>query len=232
MSSPARSANRAELRRALERDVSGEVRFDPYSRALYSTDASIYRIEPVGVVLPRNADDVQAVIRACNREGVWVLPRGGGTSLSGQTVNHAVVVDFSKYMHDVLEVRPEEGWVRTQPGITLDELNRQLRPHGLFFTPDPSTSSRANVGGAMGNNSCGANSIRYGRTVDHVLEMEVVLSDGTRALFKKLNGAEVESKLSAGGLEASIYRSVRQIAQDSREEADRRFPKILRRNGG
>ncbi|MBI2965743.1 MAG: FAD-binding protein [Chloroflexi bacterium] len=232
MSAPARAADRAELQRALERAVSGEVRFDPYSRALYSTDASIYRIEPIGVVLPRNADDVQAVIEVCHRDGVWVLPRGGGTSLSGQTVNHAIVLDFSKYMHDVLEIKPDEGWVRTQPGITLDELNRQVRPHELFFTPDPSTSSRANVGGAIGNNSCGANSIRYGRTVDHVLEQDVVLSDGSRALFKKVTGRETEAKLSAAGLEGSIYRSVRQIAQDSRDEADRRFPKILRRNGG
>jgi FAD/FMN-containing dehydrogenase/Fe-S oxidoreductase len=229
---PTASPDMADLQRDLRRRVAGEVRFDPYSRAMYSTDASIYRIEPLGVVLPRDADDVQAVVEICHREGVWVLPRGGGTSLSGQTVNRAVVVDFSKYMHEVLEVRPEEGWVRTQPGITLDELNRQLRTHGLFFTPDPSTSSRANVGGAMGNNSCGANSIRYGRTVDHIREMDVVLADGSRTRFGRVEGPALETKLAARGLEGEIYRSVRQIANDSREEVGRRFPKILRRNGG
>lgn len=221
-----------DLRHALERVVSGEVRFDPYTRAMYSTDGSIYQIEPVGVVLPRNADDVQAVMEVCGSNGVPVLPRGGGTSLSGQTVNHAVVLDFSKYMHNVLEIRPEENWVRTEPGVTIDELNRQLRPHSLFFTPDPSTTSRANVGGAMGNNSCGATSIRYGKTVDHVMQIDAVLSDGTRAVFEQLAGSKLESKLSARGLEGDIYRSVQQIAEASRDEVERRFPKILRRNGG
>lgn len=199
---------------------------------MYATDASIYQIEPIGVVLPRNADDVQAVVEACRTTGTPVLPRGGGTSLSGQTVNRAVVMDFSKYMHNVLEVNPDEKWVRTQPGITIDELNRQLRPHGLMFTPDPSTSSRANVGGAMGNNSCGAHSIIYGKTVDHVLEMDVVLSDGTRTHFRRLEGATLNAKLAGSGLESDIYRRVRDISQSARAEVERRFPKILRRVGG
>lgn len=222
----------AQLQNELSNAVEGEVRFDAYSRALYSTDASIYQIEPVGVVIPKHAADVQAVIETCNRNGVAVLPRGGGTGLSGQTVNHAVVIDFSKYMHDVLEINPEERWVRTQPGITIDELNRHLRPHGLMFTPDPSTSSRANVGGAMGNNSCGSHSIIYGKTVDHVLEMDVTLSDGSQTVFKNVQGGELEHKLALSGLEGEIYRGVRDISARASELVEARFPKILRRVGG
>ena len=226
------AAERDQLRAELEEAVEGEVRFDSYTRAIYATDASIYQMDPVGVVLPRDAADVQAVIETCNRHGVAVLPRGGGTGLSGQTVNHAVVIDFSKYMHDVLEINPEEQWVRTQPGITLDELNRQLQPHGLMFTPDPSTSSRANVGGAMGNNSCGSHSIIYGKTVDHVLEMDVTLSDGFQAVFGLREGAALESKLALSGLEGEIYRGVRDVSARAAAAVEERFPKILRRVGG
>jgi FAD/FMN-containing dehydrogenase/Fe-S oxidoreductase len=222
----------AQLQHELSAIVEGEVRFDPYSRALYSTDASIYQIEPVGVVIPRHTADVQAVIETCNRNGVAVLPRGGGTGLSGQTVNHAVVIDFSKYMHDILEINSDERWVRTQPGITLDELNRQIRPHGLMFTPDPSTSSRANVGGAMGNNSCGSHSIIYGKTVDHVLEMDVTLSDGSQTIFRNVESGALEAKLALSGLEGEIYRGVRDISARSAELVEARFPKILRRVGG
>ena len=220
------------LRAELAAAVSGEVRFDPYSRAMYATDASIYEMTPIGVVLPRSAGDVQAVIATCYKHGFWVLPRGGGTSLAGQTVNHAVVIDFSKHMHRVLEINADERWVRTQPGITLDELNRQLLPHGLMFAPDPSTSSRANVGGAIGNNSCGTHSVVYGKTVDHVLEIDVVLSDGSPTQFRRFEGERLESKLSGSGLEGQIYRRVREVSQSARDEVDRRFPKIMRRVGG
>lgn len=226
------SDDTAHLERELRAAVGGEVRFDPYSRALYATDASIYQMEPVGVVIPRNADDVSAVMDIARRYGAAVLPRGGGTSLSGQTTNHAVVMDFSKYMYNMLEVNREERWVRTQPGVTIDDLNRQLRPHGLFFTPDPSTSSRANVGGAMGNNSCGSHSIVYGKTVDQVREMDVVLSDGVQTRLMPMSGADLESRLAAEGLEGHIYRRVREIAAEQQAEVDKRFPKILRRVGG
>jgi len=220
------------LETELKRRISGEVRFDPYSRALYSTDASIYQIEPVGVVIPRDSDDVVAVVSSCAQAGVAVLPRGGGTGLAGQTVNHAVVLDFSKYMHQVLEVNPEEGWVRTQPGITLDELNHQLRPHGLHFAPDPTTSNRATVGGAIGNNSCGAHSVLYGKTSDHVKEVSVVLSDGTLAGFGPVEGSTLEAKLAREDLEGRIYRDVARIAEEQREEIGLRFPRIMRRVSG
>ncbi|MBI2171260.1 MAG: FAD-binding protein [Chloroflexi bacterium] len=216
----------------LRRTLSGEVRFDPYSKALYSTDASLYRIPPVGVVLPRSAGDVAAVVSLCAQAGVAVLPRGGGTSLAGQTVNHAVVMDFSKYMRGVLEVNQEQRWVRAQPGIPLDELNHHLRPTGLHYTPDPTTSSRATVGGTIGNNSCGAHSVLYGKTVDHVKEVSVVLSNGQAAHFRPLSGPELESSLAQDTLEGAIYRDALRIARDNAAEIDRRFPKIRRRVSG
>ena len=142
----------AELFHELSENIGGEVRFDNYSRQMYSTDGSIYKIDPLGVVIPRNSDDVISVHEISSKIKTIITPRGGGTSLSGQTVNSGIVVDFSKYMNKIIEVCPEEKWVRTQPGITIDNLNRHLSNYGLFFTPDPSTSSRANVGGAMGSN--------------------------------------------------------------------------------
>ena len=221
-----------ELEHDLKRAIAGEVRFDSYSREMYATDGSIYRIVPLGVVLPRDTDDVSAAIETAARHGAPVLPRGGGTGLAGQTVNRAVVLDFSKYMHDVLEVNTEERWVRTQPGIAIGELNRQLASTGLHFTPDPSTANRANIGGAIGNNSCGAHSIVYGKTVDHVLDLDVALSDGTRTRFGRVDPAGLESSMSGSGLEAAIYRGARRIAEAARDEIGRRFPKIMRRVGG
>ncbi len=137
---------REELSQELRRRVSGEVRFDPFSRVLYSTDASIYQMEPVGVVIPRSVEDLLAVMEVARDNGVPVLPRAGGTSLAGQTVNHAIVIDFSKYLNQLIEVNQEESWARVQPGIVLDDLNRQLLPYGLMYAPVPSTSSRVCVG--------------------------------------------------------------------------------------
>ena len=225
-------STRSQLVEELKRVVAGEVRFDRYARQMYSTDASIYKMTPIGVVLPRDADDVSAVIETCSSAGVSVLPRGGGTGLSGQTVNRGVVVDFSKYMHDVIEINREEGWVHTQPGITIDELNRQVAHTGKYFTPDPSTSSRANIGGAMGNNSCGSHSIIYGKTVDQVQQMSVVLADGSRATFEALNAAQLEGKMTLSNREGQIYRGIPDVADQAAGEVDRRFPKILRRVGG
>ncbi len=228
----AERAARGEIEQELKRIIRGEVRFDDYSRHLYSTDASIYMMTPAGVVLPRDADDVAAAIETCAENGISVMPRGGGTSLSGQTVNTGVVIDFSKYMHRVLQLNVEDNQVHAQPGITIDELNRQLAPSGLYFTPDPSTSSRANIGGAMGNNSCGSHSIVYGKTVDQVQEMSVVLSDGSSAVFKPIRGDEIEQRMAATGLEGEIYRNISQIAARAASEAEARFPKLLRRVGG
>jgi FAD/FMN-containing dehydrogenase/Fe-S oxidoreductase len=231
-SAHARRQEARDLEQELRRATSGEVRFDAYTRALYSTDASIYQMEPVGAVLPKSADEVAAVIEVCHRNDVRVLPRGGGTGLSGQTVNHAVVIDFTKYMHELAEVNPQERWALVQPGITLTELNRQVARHGLFYTPDPSTASRATIGGGIGNNSCGAHSIIYGKTVDQVLSLDVVLSDGTKTRFEPVTAGSLEQKLARSGLEGHIYRRVREVAQAHRDEVERRFPKIMRRVGG
>ncbi len=227
-----RSSVSTDLEAELKKSVNGEVRFDEITRQMYSTDASLYRIEPVGVIIPRDQDDVQAVLEIADKNKVSVLPRGGGTGLSGQTVNNSLVLDFSKYMYQVQEINPEEQWVRTQPGITIDDLNRQIMHAGLFFTSDPSTSSRANIGGALGNNSCGAHSIVYGKTVDHILSMNVVLSDGSSTVFEQLAPSVLESKLKSETLEGRIYNQVKDIAYRSTVAVQKRYPKILRRVGG
>ena len=227
-----RESDTREMVEDLNKLVSGEVRFDKMSRVLYSTDASIYEIEPIGVVIPRTPEDVIAVVETANKYGVSVLPRGGGTSLGGQTVGHSIVMDFSKYMHNVIEVNEEERWVRTQPGIVLDVLNHQLRDRGLLFAPDPSTSNRGNVGGALGNNSCGAHSIMWGKTVDNVRELDVVLSDGTPTRFGGLDGAQLESRMRGEGLEGDIYRGLFRIGEANRDEIIARYPKIQRRVSG
>ena len=227
-----RGREREELAQLLRQRVSGEVKFDPFSRVLYSTDASIYQMEPVGVVIPRNVDDVQAVMEIARDSNVPVLPRTGGTSLAGQTVNHAIVVDFSKYLNQVLEVNQEEGWARVQPGIILDQLNRQLAGHGLQYAPDPTTSNRACVGGGIGNNTCGAHSVLYGKTLDHVMEVDTILADASRTHFGPLEAHELEAKLSGTGLESDIYRGIRSIAQENLAEITARYPQIPRRVSG
>jgi FAD/FMN-containing dehydrogenase/Fe-S oxidoreductase len=227
-----RGKEREELAQALRKRVSGEVRFDAVSRVLYSTDASIYQMEPVGVVIPRSVEDVLAVVELARDTGVPVLPRGGGTSLAGQTVNHAIVVDFSKYLNQVLEVNQEEHWARVQPGIVLEQLNKQMAPHGLQYAPDPTTANRACVGGGVGNNTCGAHSVIYGKTLDHVKELRVVLADAAQAHLHPLSGQELEGKLSGAGLESDIYRGVRRIGRDNQAEIEARYPKIMRRVSG
>ena len=227
-----RGRERDELANELRQKVNGEVRFDPFSRVLYSTDASIYQMEPVGVVIPRDVDDVVAVMQVAHENKIPVLPRAGGTSLAGQCVNHAIVMDFSKYMNQLIEVNEEEHWAKVQPGIVLDQLNKLLLPYNLHYAPDPTTASRACVGGGIGNNTCGAHSVIYGKTLDHVKELDVVLSDANRTILRELNPNELENKLSGTGLESDIYRGVLRIAKGSASEIESRYPKILRRVSG
>ena len=212
--------------------VTGEVRFDAYSRAMYSTDASIFQIQPLGVVLPASKEDVIATVELARRYGVPVLPRGGGTSLAGQTVGEAIVMDMSKHMNRLLEVNLEECWARVQPGIVLEELNHLLADSNLFFAPDPATANRSNVGGAIGNNSCGSHSILYGKTIDHVLGLEAVLSNGDVARLGALSPEALAAKTRLDGLEGDIYRKVREIVAGSAEEIEERYPRIMRRVGG
>jgi FAD/FMN-containing dehydrogenase/Fe-S oxidoreductase len=226
------AANGTDLERELRRVVEGEVRFDAMTRQLYATDASMYQAEPIGVVLPRSAADVHAVLELANRYNVPVLPRGGGTSLAGQTVNHAVVLDFSRFMNRVLEVNREELWCRVQPGLVQDELNAHVRPLGLLFGPDTSTSNRATLGGMCGNNSAGSHSIAYGMTVDHVLELTCLLADGSEVVLRDLTPAELEAKSRGDGLEGQVYREVRRLVGQHADEIRARYPRIMRRVSG
>lgn len=221
-----------DLEHELRRRVWGEVRFDPISRVLYSTDASIYEIEPIGVVVPRDEADVQAVLEVARAARVPVLPRGGGTSLAGQAVGRAIVLDFSKYMNRVVEVNEDEGWVRVQPGLVRDELVAAVAPTGLTFGPETSTSNRATIGGMIGNNSSGARSIVYGKTVDNVLAVRVLLAGGEVVHFGPLSREEAFARARGEGPEARIYREVLRIVEENRDEVACRFPKILRRVGG
>src|SRR2546422_6302851 len=178
----------------------------------------MYQVEPVGVVIPRDADDVQAALEVANKNGVAVLPRGGGTSLTGQTVNHALVLDFSQHLNRVVEVNAEERWARVEPGQVQEELNHHVRSLGLLFGPDTSTSNRATLGGMIGNNSGGSHSIAYGLTVDHVLEVTALLADGTRVRFGTVTPAEFEAKARLDGAEGRIYRELAAIRAEDAEE--------------
>ena len=216
----------------LQKRIAGEVRFDAMSKMLYSTDASIYQIEPLGVVIPRHADDVVAAITIAGEHGVPVLPRGGGTSLAGQTVGKALVIDVSQHMNNILELHTDEHWAWVQPGVVQDQFNTYLRPHGFLFGPDTSTSNRATLGGMIGNNSAGSRSVLYGKTIDHVIELQVVLSDGSVTTLRPLDKALLEQTMRRPDLEGHIYREIARIARDNREAIVERYPKIQRRVSG
>jgi FAD/FMN-containing dehydrogenase/Fe-S oxidoreductase len=221
--------NVEELKRRLEEKIEGEVRFDKISRALYSTDASVYLIEPLGVVVAKTREDIIQALAICRNFRCPVTMRGGGTSQAGQAIGAGIQIDTSKYYNRLLEVNAEQMWVRVEPGIVLDELNAQLAPIGLRFAPDISTASRATIGGMMANNSSGARSVLYGKTIDHVIEQTVLLSDGSIAHFREIVRNEVPT---GDTLEAACYRTVLGLAAEHAAEIDRRYPKILRRVGG
>jgi FAD/FMN-containing dehydrogenase/Fe-S oxidoreductase len=226
------AVDRDALERALREGLAGEVRFDRVSRALYATDASVYQIEPLGVVLPRSRDDLLKAVRICLAHSCPMTLRGGGTSQAGQAIGAGVIIDTSKYLNAILEVNLSERWVRVEPGLVLDELNAALRPHGLRFAPDVSTASRATVGGMMANNSSGARSVLYGKTIDHVLEQEVVLSDGSVVHCRPMSRAEAGQIATSATFEGTCYRTLLDLVDRHRDEIDRRFPKVLRRVGG
>src|SRR3984893_12034026 len=218
------------LEARLRREVRGEVLFDAFSRGRYSSDASIYQIEPLGVVVPRSREDAAAAIAIAREEGVPVLPRGGGTSQCGQTVARALVIDCSKYFDRVISVDVEGRRARVEPGVVLDRLNRLLRKDKLFFPVDPSTASRATIGGMTANNSCGSHSLRYGNMVHNVRGVDALLADGTAAWF-----GEVPGNFDDGSMPERYRDLVRRMRDLHRREADeieRRFPKVLRRVGG
>lgn len=210
----------------------GETHFDRLTRLLYSTDASIYQMIPVGVAVPRTADEVSAAVEIAGRHDVPVLPRGGGSSLAGQAVGNALILDLSRYMNEVIEIDPEARRVRAQPGITRAALNRALRPHGLMYGPDPASGDRATVGGMLANNSTGTHSILYGMTDQHVVSTQVVLSDASTAVFEAIDGVDLASRLGKPGLEGTIYRQVVDILERYAAPIAKRYPKIFRNVAG
>jgi FAD/FMN-containing dehydrogenase/Fe-S oxidoreductase len=218
------------LERRLRADLTGEVAFDAFTRGRYATDASHYQMMPLGVVAPKTVDEADRAIAIAREEGVSVLARGGGTSQGGQTVNHSLVLDCSKHFNRLIDLDAAGGRCTVEPGIVLDELNRCLKPHGLWFPVDISTASRATIGGMVGNNSCGARSLRYGTTRDNVLSVRAILADGTRGRFGPVR---------AGLAELSMLSPLRPLAQDlltiglrESEEIAARFPQVQRRVGG
>jgi FAD/FMN-containing dehydrogenase/Fe-S oxidoreductase len=223
---------RDTLARHLRKHLQGEVRFDATSRRLYSTDASIYQIEPFGVVIPRTVEDLQVTVQIAGEMRVPITARGGGTSLSGQSIGPGIVIDCSKYLNRVLTVDPQARTARLEPGVILDQLNREASKHRLQFGPDVATASRANLGGMVGNNSAGSHSIVYGKTIDHVRRLDVLLVDGSRAAFGPLTRRQWQDKAGLRGLEGNLYRGLQQIVADNADEIRRRFPRILRRVSG
>ena len=225
----------ADFERDLRDGIKGEVSFDPVTLGLYATDASIYQIMPVALVVPRDQADVCAAVQIAAQYGVSILPRGSGTTLDGQAVGRAMVIDFTKYMDRILELNVVQRWVRVQPGIVLDALNAALAPHGLHFAPDPATSSRATIGGMIGNNSSGTRSIVYGITRDHVLALKVLLSDGTVLELGELSADQYDRQAqstNANTRPAEIFSGFRKIIQTNRDEIQKRFPKVMRRVQG
>lgn len=224
----------------LKSELEGDFYYDHTMRLLYATDASAYREMPTAVAMPKTNEDIKKLIQFASQEKLSVIPRAAGTSLAGQVVGHGIVVDVSRYMTRILEVNADEGWVRLQPGVIRDDLNYHLREQGLYFGPETSTANRAMVGGMVGNNSCGSNSIIYGSTREHLISLKAILSDGSEAVFSSISIEEFEEKCRgvnvSGPLEQNIYKSVKEILSDSenRAEIEREFPKrnIPRRNTG
>jgi FAD/FMN-containing dehydrogenase/Fe-S oxidoreductase len=227
-----RFAAHRELEALLKATVRGDVRFDMGSRALYAADSSNYRQLPVGVVLPRDAADVEAALAACRATGAAVLPRGAGTSLAGQCANVAVVFDYSRYMNGLTSIDPEAKLARVEPGIVLDRLRESAELHHLTYAPDPATHSRCTLGGMIGNNSCGVHGLLGGKVVDNVESMDVVLYDGTRMTVGRTSPAQLESAIREGGRVGQIYSGLAGIRDRYDRLIRERFPRIPRRVSG
>ncbi len=223
-----------DLAAALRNALTGDVQFDEYSRHMYATDASMYAIEPIGVVYPCHQGDVQAAVRIAADFGVPVLPRGAGTSLAGQTVGAAVILDFSRHMTGIIQIDPRSRTAIVEPGVVQDDLNRAAAEHGLLFAPDTSTANRATLGGMIGNNSCGARSARYGMTVDHVVGLDVVLADGSVARFEAMTESEVTARAdqASDSLERTLYQRIPSLVRDHAEVIRSAMPAHWRRSGG
>jgi FAD/FMN-containing dehydrogenase/Fe-S oxidoreductase len=225
-----------EVFETLRGTFTGDLYTDDLWRMIYATDASAYRELPLGVARPRHTEDIRTLIAFSRKHSIPLIPRTAGTSLAGQVVGNGLIVDVSRYMTEILEINTAEHWVRVQPGVILDELNKVIEPYGLFFGPETSTSSRCMIGGMVGNNSCGAHSILYGSTRDHVISVKTLLADGTEVEFKEISPEELRQKITGKNLENDIYRTFYEILSDpsNQEEIRKEFPKpsIHRRNTG
>ncbi|HEX6892733.1 MAG TPA: FAD-linked oxidase C-terminal domain-containing protein [Chryseolinea sp.] len=221
----------------LEREFEGEFYTDETTRRLYATDASAYREVPVAVAVPRNEKDIERLIRFAQENKTSIVPRTGGTSLAGQVVGGGIVVDVSKNFNRIIEINAKEGWAIVEPGIVRDDLNKHLKPHGYFFAPETSTANRAMIGGMIGNNSCGSNSVVYGSVREHLLEVDTILSDGSRAKFGPKTELEISEIIKNDvTLESRVYKYVHEVLSDGEniKEIEKEFPKrsIVRRNTG
>ncbi|MEK7277144.1 MAG: FAD-binding oxidoreductase, partial [Chloroflexota bacterium] len=210
----------SDLQADLARRFSGELRFDPYTRLLYSTDASSYQIEPLGVGFPRTFDDVQHAVEVCAKQNVPLLARGGGSSLAGQAVGRALILDFSKHLNQIVEINSEEGWAVCEPGVVCDALTHAAKPCGLMYGCDPASSNRATVGGMVANNSTGAHSVLYGMTADHVLSADVILADGSTAALSQTSSPP------------ELLSAITGIVHRHADSIRTRYPKTWRRSSG
>jgi FAD/FMN-containing dehydrogenase/Fe-S oxidoreductase len=222
----------SELQSLLESRLAGEVRFDPYTRVLYSTDASNYQVQPLGVVFPRHADELSAVVETAASLGVPMLPRGGGTSLGGQSIGPALIIDCARHLHRIRHINPEQRLAVVEPGVTCSALDNAGKPHALHFGAAPSSANRATVGGMIGNNASGAHSIRYGMTADQIVEADVVLADGSLANLAPLSLATARSRAQHGDLEGGIYRSLLSLRETAADAVRSDWPKTWRRASG
>lgn len=225
-----------EALQQLSKKLAGDLYFDKVMRTLYATDASAYREMPLAVAIPETVEDIRQLIAFAQTHHTSLIPRTAGTSLAGQVVGNGIVVDVSKHFNRILELNTEEKWVRVQPGVVRDELNLYLKPYGLYFGPETSTANRAMIGGMVGNNSCGSNSVVYRSTREHLLEVKALLSDGSEAVFGSITTDAFHDKCEQSSLEGQVYRNIRSILgnYENREEISRQFPKrsVERRNTG
>lgn len=221
---------------SLANNLDGEIKYDTLTRAIYSTDASAYREEPLAVVWPQNTADIKKLLEFARQEKTGITVRAAGTSLAGQVVSSGIIVDISRHLNKIIEINKEEKWVRVEPGVVLDELNLELKKHGLFFGPETSTSNRCNIGGMVGNNACGSHSVIYGSTRDHTIELKTILSDGSEATFGPLDKESFNSKCNLTNLEGELYRNIKKLLgdKDNQDSIREGFPdpRVPRRNTG
>jgi FAD/FMN-containing dehydrogenase len=222
---PAPSVDAAALEAELRATIRGEVRFDAGSRALYATDASNYRQVPIGVVIPKDGDDVVRTVAAARQYGAPILARGGGTSLAGQCCNLAVVIDCSKYMHRIIALDPDKQLARVQPGTILDDLRHAAEQYHLTFGPDPATHTHCTFGGMIGNNSCGVHSVMAGKTDDNVEELEILTYDGLRMRVGRTSEAQLEQIIREGGRRGEIYGRLKALRDTYADLIRARFPR-------